>query len=533
MRIKSLIIPSYKNLNIDLDFKSDLITLLVGQNGMGKSNLIEILALIFKDLYILKDKKQFAIEATKSDSFDYIIEYECRGIDVKIEFVGGNISIATKLINSEEYQQISFSEFRRKADDLLPDRVMGYYSGENRRIEEMLSTYTSRERRAQRHSYKKKSDNNRMRKIFFSENKHSQLILFTLAVYRNHPIHGEAMKRIIQMTLGIDDFLSYELVFKNPSFAKLSKLIKSKATLEDYEGEILSVGDIDDFKHINIFWGIKGKINSLLYVFLRHNISSHLYSIYQEENREFFALRDDSYFDSDLLESIYATFPNPVDFFDALEATVNIGSLHLIKMSISKINNQELFEFEALSEGEQQLISVLGLMAVLKEDNEEVLYLIDEPDTHINPQWQRSFIKLLLDNIGNSQHRHMFISTHSPFLVQAYEDNVDILLFRKDDQNEKVIIDIADNTIKNWRIDQVLMSPYFDLESTRPSSIDEFMKKRLEIIKRGELTDEDKAELSHYENELGFLPTGETLTELDSMVYIHNAANRFKEEVGE
>lgn len=372
-----------------------------------------------------------------------------------------------------------------------------------------------------------------MRKIFFSENKHSQLILFTLAVYRNHPIHGEAMKRIIQMTLGIDDFLSYELVFKNPSFAKLSKLIKSKATLEDYEGEILSVGDIDDFKHINIFWGIKGKINSLLYVFLRHNISSHLYSIYQEENREFFALRDDSHFDSDLLESIYATFPNPVDFFDALEATVNIGSLHLIKMSISKINNQELFEFEALSEGEQQLISVLGLMAVLKEDNEEVLYLIDEPDTHINPQWQRSFIKLLLDNIGNSQHRHMFISTHSPFLVQAYEDNVDILLFRKDDQNEKVIIDIADNTIKNWRIDQVLMSPYFDLESTRPSSIDEFMKKRLEIIKRGELTDEDKAELSHYENELGFLPTGETLTELDSMVYIHNAANRFKEEVGE
>ena len=127
----------------------------------------------------------------------------------------------------------------------------------------------------------------------------------------------------------------------------------------------------------------------------------------------------------------------------------------------------------------------------------------------------------------------MFISTHSPFLVQAYDDNVDILLFRKDYVNEKVIIDIADSTIKNWRIDQVLMSPYFGLDSTRPKSIDDFMDKRLAIIKRGELTAEDKAELSKLENELGFLPTGETLTELESLAYINKAANRFREEAGE
>ena len=52
MKILSLKIPVYKNLrDIDLSFESTLITLLVGQNGLGKSNLIEILASIFKDLF--------------------------------------------------------------------------------------------------------------------------------------------------------------------------------------------------------------------------------------------------------------------------------------------------------------------------------------------------------------------------------------------------------------------------------------------------------------------------------------------------
>lgn len=47
MRIKSLWVSKYKNLTeIDLSFSSDLITLLIGQNGLGKSNLIEILALL-------------------------------------------------------------------------------------------------------------------------------------------------------------------------------------------------------------------------------------------------------------------------------------------------------------------------------------------------------------------------------------------------------------------------------------------------------------------------------------------------------
>ena len=531
MRIKSLKTSKYKNLhNVNINFKADLITLLVGQNGLGKSNLIEIFTFIFKDLYTIRERKEFIASANKSELSDYIIEYECRGHQLKIDYHDDQLEIRVKH-DTEEYQQISFAEFKGNSNVFLPDRIMGYYSGDNKRLEKILNEYTLKEKKTQQRAYRNGSINKKLRNIFFSENKHSQLILFTLAVYWDHSRIRQVADQILTDILGIDEMIGFEIIFKSPSFAKLNQLKKNKATLEYYEGEILSTNDYNKFTDINIFWGIKGSIDSLLRVLLFEYLGTQSCVIYEDNNREYLAINEQLMNYDTLVDKIYAVFPDPLDFFDALEAASSIGVLDELKLEISKTGDDDYYNFTALSEGEQQLISVLGLMAILRDDNEEVLYLIDEPDTHINPQWQRNFIKLLLDNIGDGQHRHMFISTHSPFLVQAYEDNVvDILLFRKDNDNGKIIIDIANSTIKNWRIDQVLMSPYFGLESTRPSSIDDFMNKRLAIIRQGELSEDDKAELLNFENELGFLPTGETLTELESMVFIHKAAKRFKEE---
>ena len=56
MKIKRLFVPVYKNVTVNLMLQADQITLLVGQNGMGKSNLLEVLLLIFDDFYQLKTK---------------------------------------------------------------------------------------------------------------------------------------------------------------------------------------------------------------------------------------------------------------------------------------------------------------------------------------------------------------------------------------------------------------------------------------------------------------------------------------------
>ena len=410
MRIKSIKTSKYKNLrDIQLDFGADLITLLVGQNGLGKSNLIEILTFIFKDLYTITKKKDFIASANKSELNDYTIEYECRGIDVKIDYDDGNqLSIYTKR-QSEDYESMSFAEYQRNAKTLLPNRIVGYYSGENKRLERMLDKYTEKDKKRQSNTYKDGNETQKLRSIFFSENKHSQLILFTLAMYWEHPEIGQSVDKILTDLLGINKIIGFDLTFKSPSFFKLKE---NEKRLEYYEGEILSSNDYSKFDNDHIFWGIKGSVDSLLKVFLFEYLGSSSCTIYEENNKEYFTINENLIGQSSLFEKIYTTFPDPLDFFNALEATSSIGVLEDIKLNISKIGDDDDYNFTALSEGEQQLISVLGLMAILKDDKEEVLYLIDEPDTHINPKWQRNFVQLLLDNIGDNQYRHMFISTH-------------------------------------------------------------------------------------------------------------------------
>lgn len=69
MRITRLWIKEFKNLrdvSVDLDARH-MINVLIGWNGTGKSNVIEALVLIFRDL-----------DLGEPPAFGYKLEYSCR-----------------------------------------------------------------------------------------------------------------------------------------------------------------------------------------------------------------------------------------------------------------------------------------------------------------------------------------------------------------------------------------------------------------------------------------------------------------------
>ena len=155
---------------------------------------------------------------------------------------------------------------------------------------------------------------------------------------------------------------------------------------------------------------------------------------------------------------------------------------------------------------------------------EPAVVLVDEIDLHLHPKWQRNLMSFLTELFPNTQ----FIATaHSPLVVQAATDANIVLLKREGDH---VIIDNDVKAIHNWRVDQILTSDLFGLESARPPQLDELLAERTKILAKGKLTKKDREKLEKIEAEIGSLPTGETPEDIEAMDIIRRAAARLKAE---
>jgi predicted ATP-binding protein involved in virulence len=153
---------------------------------------------------------------------------------------------------------------------------------------------------------------------------------------------------------------------------------------------------------------------------------------------------------------------------------------------------------------------------------EPAVVLVDEIDLHLHPRWQRSIIGFLSQRFPNTQ---FIVTAHSPLVVQA-ASNANVVLLRR--EGDHVIIDNDVERIRNWRVDQVLTSDLFGLETARPLEIEELLAKRNELLSRGTLTKEARRELEEVERQIGPLPAGDTFADAEAMDVIHRAAELLK-----
>jgi len=83
-----------------------------------------------------------------------------------------------------------------------------------------------------------------------------------------------------------------------------------------------------------------------------------------------------------------------------------------------------------LSDGEHQLLHTLGLCLLFK--NTQSLFLLDEPETHFNPDWRANFVTRLHQSFNGSDGQEMLITTHTPFLISDSRPEK-VLVFKKAD----------------------------------------------------------------------------------------------------
>ena len=121
MKLKKLQIQGYKNLeDITIDFSNNNgTTLLVGNNGCGKSNILEAVSSIFGGLY--KDR-------IHKPHFNYHLEYRINNHDVDITLHAG------KYVFSTDNHVVQKTVFTRNASIYLPTNIISCYSGESSRL---------------------------------------------------------------------------------------------------------------------------------------------------------------------------------------------------------------------------------------------------------------------------------------------------------------------------------------------------------------------------------------------------------------
>jgi hypothetical protein len=157
---------------------------------------------------------------------------------------------------------------------------------------------------------------------------------------------------------------------------------------------------------------------------------------------------------------------------------------------------------------------------------EAAVVLVDEIDLHLHPAWQRQLIDHLTRVFANTQ---FIVTAHSPLIVQGAA-GANIAVLRR--EGDHVVIDNDVESIRGWRVDQVLTSDLFDLPSARPPKFDEKLGRRLDLLSQPTLSDADKREIQNLEAEIGVLPSGESAQDAKRMIDLAERTHELLKKYG-
>src|SRR5690606_31424588 len=109
---------------------------------------------------------------------------------------------------------------------------------------------------------------------------HGQILLLTLALYKNHPAFGNHISKLFDQYLEIDKLMDFDIRFKNPSwnYNNIEGIDKGANYL------IANINDKIEFP----FWNLKGKVDLLLTRLYNYQIDHGSEPIiYEEDQKEF------------------------------------------------------------------------------------------------------------------------------------------------------------------------------------------------------------------------------------------------------
>lgn len=164
---------------------------------------------------------------------------------------------------------------------------------------------------------------------------------------------------------------------------------------------------------------------------------------------------------------------------------------------MKKTHSETPVLLKELSDGEHQLLHSLGLCLLFR--NTRSLFLLDEPETHFNPDWRSNFVTRLHQCFGDTEDNHeMLVTTHAPFLISDSKPEK-VLVFKKDKETNRVSVTMPEYNTLGASINKITMST-FNKRETIGGRAQEY----LEVFRKRFEDREDKDQLiAEIEQQLG------------------------------
>ncbi|PZF73562.1 AAA family ATPase [Taibaiella soli] len=468
MKLLTLDIKNFKLFeNLSIDFQdSDHIAVFIGKNGSGKTTLIESIVQIFAPLLSTKDFKSLEKEFF---SFQFSITYLLRrekitetsfGGESFVNYIVVEISFDDKLQMKlhEGTQTIEgFSEIEKhlhsKGETLayvLPDNLVVYYSGISNSIYNIYSKF-QRELITGTLTGEVKFD----QPFYYFLPQNLPAILIGLLSYE----YGDVPDALREQ-FAITGFSTIRLNFKKPNWAK------SKSVPEDFWG---AMGELSQFMNI-----LKGSTTA---TFKTDSIS--------------FTIKNKS--ELEKIWSFYGTEKRLFEYLVSLQSNDFLESIDLVLFK----NNREV-GYNNLSEGEKQLLIITGLKELLAADNS--LFLLDEPDTYLHPEWKREFVYRLFKETEDLFKNFSIITTHSPNILSALKKGQ--LKVLTNENGKSRIKEISFNPYGKPVDD--LLTDFFDLEGLRYKKVQHQLNDAWDFIRANNYkSDEFQTLFGELEKDLG------------------------------
>ena len=412
----------------------------------------------------------------KSINYQYEIEYFYKGSTILIQqserlyhvYIDGELFCAGSLKTTK-------AKFAAENRSIFPERIIYFYSGLNdhavagmRRVD-----------------------------INYAIACRKDISRYWNALYlANHEYQGLFQKRkYIYCTEALVPIYLIALICGNDSFGK--SYLHEQCHIDRFERVLvqLSVKNLpsslqDDF----IETGLEGFLDLIAFVDDQFTESFRKGFQTQDGNQFVFEISDLSQIDADTV-AFFTFFEKISTIFDAeISLTVKVGN--------TSVNCKNL------SEGQRQLIKILGMLCVCKD--EDTLVLMDEPDAHMNPRWKYE-LKQTIDNcLMTSVNTQAIIATHDPLVINGVpKDFIRIFVHNKSlvDHNGFFFTKVIEPTedTEGLGIDGLLQSEYYGLSTVLDTETRKKMDTKNDLLVKkaeGTISEPEKHELKTLSEEL-------------------------------